>query len=83
MNSKQSLRDIYFFDTMKDDHEWEYNKVLTDLEVLDILKKKKVNIYDEIYGNETYEEYMFCRIERPSNLTEKEWLLLKEWLNSD
>lgn len=56
---------------------------LRDLEVLDILKKKKVNIYDEIYGNETYEEYMFCRIERPSNLTEKEWLLLKEWLNSD
>ena len=56
---------------------------LRDLEVLDILKNKKVNIYDEIYGNETYEEYMFCRIERPSNLTEKEWLLLKGWLNSD
>ena len=54
-----------------------------DLDVLELIKTKKVNIYDEIYGNETYEEYMFCRMERPTNLTEKEWELLKGWLENE
>ena len=78
MNSKQSLKDIYFFDTMKDDHEWEYNKILADLEALEILRNKKVNL-EYLKCCENYEQYKnICSYW--NEITKQEFDLLKEVL---
>lgn len=52
-------------------------------EILSILKRTKVNLYDEVYGCEDYEEYLelFTYAQDSLNLTEKEFYLLKQWIN--
>lgn len=52
------------------------------LKAFEIIKERCVNTYDEIFCCDTFEEYqdMYHYAEEKFNLTEDEWLLLKEVL---
>lgn len=56
-----------------------------DLQVLEILKKYKVNIYNDIYSFDKYETYEY--IQRKYTIKEymnnAEWSMVREWAKND
>lgn len=57
------------------------NIIEKDLEILEILKNKQVNIHFDLVVKDTYEEYLAGVKGSKVILTEKEWNKLKEWFN--
>ena len=56
------------------------------LDILELIKTKKVNIFDEIWQAENYDEYLHecCGLTfGEMTLTKDEWELLKGWLENE
>lgn len=85
--------DFIKFDTQEVDcagcliYDEQFNIIEKKLKVLDIIKKKKVNVADEIFDMSNYTEYItYCSEESYADeymLTQEEFDLLKELLNDE
>lgn len=57
--------------------------IAKSLEVLEIIKERKVNVYDLNRVFSAYKYNYFCVLEGYQELTEKQFNTLKEWLEND
>ena len=80
MTSKEALNNIKNI-LREDENVWEYNEdikqIEKDLEVLEIIKKYLVRIFDYPEGN----NYFYLELHK--FISEKEGMKFKEWLEND